>query len=176
MNQGNLEDVDELGAYVQQLVACQTRLRAYINAAVGNSANAADVLQRTNLVLWKKAAMFRRDAEFLPWALGVARNEVLGFIRDNARDRHVFSHEVASMLLDAASEHLSETQDRQELLSRCLERLPERSRNLLRLRYADDLSIEQIASQTDRTQDSVKSVLLRLRKKLEQCVQASLIV
>ena len=39
----------------KNLTACQSRLRGFILASLGNYADTADVLQRTNLILWKKA-------------------------------------------------------------------------------------------------------------------------
>ena len=95
------ERSEALEAYVQELTANQSRLRGFILASLGNYADAADVLQRTNLVLWKKAGEFRPGAEFLPWGLTIARYEVLSFLRDGQRDRHVYSTAVAELMLDA---------------------------------------------------------------------------
>jgi RNA polymerase sigma-70 factor (ECF subfamily) len=170
MNDGGDQDLD---AYVQQLTACQSRLRGYILASLGNYADTADVLQRTNLILWKKAGEFRRDADFLPWALTIARYEILSFLRDSQRDRHVYSADVATLMLDAAAE-ASEQNDRQLALRKCLEKVPRHSRELLWQRYGAEKSIRQIAAETQRSEDSVKSLFLRLRKSLERCVEADM--
>jgi DNA-directed RNA polymerase specialized sigma24 family protein len=55
-----------------------------------------------------------------------------------------------------------------------MERLPKRSRELLWFRYDEGKSIKQIAEESDRTQDSVKCLLLRVRKSLEKCIEAKL--
>lgn len=165
---------EALEAYVQELTACQGRLRGYILASLGNYADAADVLQRTNLVLWKKASEFRPGAEFLPWGLTIARYEVLSFLRDGQRDRHVYSTEVAELMLDSAEAEASDPNDRQAALRKCLERVPRRNRELLWQRYGAEMSIRQIAAESHRTEDSIKSLFLRIRKGLERCVEASL--
>jgi RNA polymerase sigma-70 factor, ECF subfamily len=162
---------DELDRYVQELIGCQGRLRAYILAALGNHANSADVLQRTNLALWKKAREFRAGAEFMPWALTIARYEILSFLRDHRRDRHVFCDDVATLMLDAAGNEVCDPGDREAALRQCLEKLPGRSRKLLWRRYDEGLSIKQIASETGRSEDSVKCHFLRLRKSLERCIE-----
>jgi RNA polymerase sigma-70 factor, ECF subfamily len=171
MSDGRSEALD---AYVQELTACQSRLRGYILASLGNYADAADVLQRTNLVLWKKASEFHTGAEFLPWALTFARYEVLSFLRDSQRDRHVYSTDVAEMMLDVATAEASDPNDRHLALRKCLEKVPRRSRDLLWQRYGAEKSIRQIAMDSHRTEDAVKSLFLRIRKSLERCVEAGL--
>lgn len=161
-------------AYVQALTANQGRLRGYILASLGNYADAADVLQRTNLVLWKKASEFRQGSDFLPWGLTIARYEVLTFLRDGQRDRHVYSTAVAEMMLDSAESAASEATDRQAALRKCLDKVPRRNRELLWQRYSEDMSIRQIAAQENRSEDSIKSLFLRIRKGLERCVEMSL--
>jgi RNA polymerase sigma-70 factor, ECF subfamily len=168
------ERSEALEAYVQQLTASQSRLRGYILASLGNYADAADVLQRTNLVLWKKAGEFRPGAEFLPWGLTIARYEVLSFLRDGQRDRHVYSTAVAELMLDSATAEASDANERQVALRKCLEKVPRRNRELLWQRYSAEMSIRQIAAEANRTEDSIKSLFLRIRKGLERCVEASL--
>jgi RNA polymerase sigma-70 factor, ECF subfamily len=166
------QDAEGLNAYVQNLTASQSRLRGFILASLGNYADTADVLQRTNLVLWKKAAEFRAGADFLPWALTIARYEILSFLRDSQRDRHVYSSDVASLMADVAAAEASDLNDRQVALRKCLEKVPQRSRELLWQRYGAEKSIRQIAADSARSEDAVKSLFLRIRKSLERCVEA----
>jgi RNA polymerase sigma-70 factor (ECF subfamily) len=167
-------EISGLDVFIQEIIKSQSRVRAYILAALGNHADADDVLQRTNLVLWKKAKEFRPGADFVPWALGIARYEVLSFLRSRRRERHVFSADVAMLMLDAAADEIATPGDRQMALLRCLERLPGRSRNLLWQRYNQEKSIKQIASETGRTDNSVKCHFLRLRKALERCIDSTM--
>ena len=106
-------EISGLDVFIQEIIKSQSRVRAYILAALGNHADADDVLQRTNLVLWKKAKEFRPGAEFVPWALGIARYEVLSFLRSRRRERHVFSADVAMLMLDAAADEIATPGDRQ---------------------------------------------------------------
>ena len=163
-----------LDVYVQDLTASQGRLRAFILASLGNYADTADVLQRTNLALWKKAREFHAGAAFLPWALTIARYEILSFLRDSKRDRHVFSNEVVSLMLDVAEGDSSETDERRHALSICLDKLPRQNRELLWMRYGEEQSIRAIAVSSQRSADAVKSLFLRIRKALETCVESRL--
>ena len=165
---------EDLDVYVQQLTASQGKLRGYILASLGDYANAADVLQQTNLTLWRKAPEFRSGEEFLPWALGIARYQILSFLRDHERDRLVFSENVARMMLDVAVEEMTDLGDRQLALRKCLEKVPPRSLELLRQRYEKGSSIRQIARDSQRSEDAIKSLFLRIRRSLEGCIETTL--
>lgn len=171
---GDSQNDPQLSEFIEKLTASQSILRAYILAALGNYNDAADVLQRTNLTLWKNADSFREGSEFMPWASTLAKYEILSFYRDRGRDRHVFSEEVATLMLQAVATQVPDVTDRQIALRHCLEKLPARSRDLLRHRYEGGASVAEIAAQTRRSEDSVKSAMLRVRKKLENCIEGRL--
>ena len=171
---GDGDTHDNLETYIQELTVNQGRLRGYILAALGNYANTADVLQRTNLTLWKKASEFRPGSAFLPWAFAIARFEILSFLRDHQRDRLVFSEDVAKLLLDAAVDELQDPGDRQAALRKCLEKLPRRSRDMLWHRYEHGKTIREIANESNRSEDSIKCLMLRVRRSLERCIEATL--
>ena len=44
-------------------------------------------MQGVALVLWAKFEQFREDGDFRSWAMGIARYEVLTWLRDRGRDR-----------------------------------------------------------------------------------------
>ncbi len=166
--------MDPSDTFLQQLTEHQTQLKGFILASLGHEADSQDVLQRTNLVLWKKAGEFRTDAAFLPWALGVARYEVLAFLRDRQRDHLIFDPDVVELMADAAQQQATELPDRLRALRTCLRQVPKKNLQLLNLRYVHGQSIRQVAEATGRTDDSVKSLLLRIRKRLGQCIEQRL--
>ena len=52
--------------FVTQITRVQRQLHAFILSVVWDMAEADDVLQETNLVLWQKADEFDRSRDFLP--------------------------------------------------------------------------------------------------------------
>ena len=54
---------DTTEQFVQQLAEHQSRLFGYVYSMLGDHSRAADVLQETNLVLWRKNAEFDPDPE-----------------------------------------------------------------------------------------------------------------
>jgi RNA polymerase sigma-70 factor (ECF subfamily) len=59
--------------FASLITSSQQRLYAYIRSLLDNSASAWDVLQETNVVLWKKQAEFQMGTNFDAWAFTVAR-------------------------------------------------------------------------------------------------------
>ena len=158
-------------AFIRMLTDHQVDLQAFIMSSLGNYPDTLDVLQLTNIALWKKAAQFQPGAPFLPWALTVAKFEVLAFMRVRRRDRHTFNSEVVELMVDVAAERSGEATARGQALRECIKQLPEPSREFLSVRYAHDHSIKQVAEKTGRSVDAVKSLYLRIRRVLERCVE-----
>src|SRR5690606_1942058 len=65
---------------------CQKRLFIYISLLMPNTADAHDVLQDTNLVLWQKFEQFEPGTSFFAWAREVARYRVLRYRQIHSRD------------------------------------------------------------------------------------------
>ena len=165
-------DESSLDVFIQELTATQSNLRAYVRASVGGNENdVADVLQRTNLLLWKNAAKFRPDAPFLPWAITLAKYEVLSFCRDRSRDRHVFPEDLATLMSEAAEETVTALAERKEALEECLESLPRKQHELLLLRYFEGKRLSQIAEVRQQSVDAVTSRLSRVRRALQRCIE-----
>ena len=60
------------------------------------------------------------------------------------------------------------------LARECVAELPGPMRELLALRYREELPVEQIADQMRRTQTWVWQVLFRLRQQLKACIEGKL--
>lgn len=161
-------------AFIQLLTIHQSSLRGYILSSLGNYADVEDVLQRSNLVLWRKCSEFRTGADFLPWAFAVARYEILAFIRDKQRDQLVFCPDVAELMMESYKSVQQQVSERQEALRNCVMRLPKRQLEILKLSYVANAPMREISQLTGRSVDGVKSLLVRIRKTLRACIENKL--
>ena len=64
--------------------------------------------------------------------------------------------------------------DRQQALNDCVKALPEKSKQLLALKYDESFSIAAIATRMEQSGDAVVKALLRLRQALASCVEKKL--
>lgn len=76
--------------FIRSLSESQNRLYGHIYSLPGNHHEAAEVLQETNLVLWRKLDEFRAGSDFIPRAFGAARFQVLARLGDTKRARARF--------------------------------------------------------------------------------------
>jgi RNA polymerase sigma-70 factor (ECF subfamily) len=163
--------IDRTESFVQHLTGCQTRLYAYILMLLPNHDDAADVLQETNLVLWRKADEFTEGTEFGAWACRIAHFQVLAWFRDAKRDRLVFDPELLGLMASQACTLSAEMDDRRRVLRMCMTRLTEREREMLGRRYDLGRSVKEIATELGQSPGAVATSLYRIRNELLLCVQ-----
>lgn len=163
-------------AFVRALTESQTALRGYCQASLGHGEEAKEALQRTSIVLFKKSTDWDPDTEFLRWAISVAKFEVLGVIRDRQRERqrYLFDSDVVEQMVDEAQHTVASSDHRTEALDACLAKLSAKNRDLLSAYYARGSSIEEIATSANRGLSAVKVMLLRLRRRLGECIEGQL--
>ena len=73
-------DGDE--AFVRLLTETQTDLLAYVLCFVPADRDAEDIVQRCNIVLWRKRESFEPGSNFKAWAFAVARWEILAVMKE----------------------------------------------------------------------------------------------
>jgi RNA polymerase sigma-70 factor (ECF subfamily) len=156
--------------FVRLLGRYQQRVYSFILTLVPHWADADEVLQETNIVLWRKFSEFQPDTDFVRWANQVAYFEVLKFRRRQQKDHLFFSdafvEEVAAEVMEM-SETLQLQRDR---LAGCLQKLSDRDRTLIHLRYDEGSSVKRVAEQLGRSADSVYKSLGRVRRMLIDCI------
>jgi RNA polymerase sigma-70 factor (ECF subfamily) len=159
--------------FAVQMTQCQRRLHAFIISMVWNSADADDLLQQTNLVLWEKAAEFDPARPFLPWAMRFAQLQVMAWLKTRQRQRLVFDDElVRAFAVDVAAEPAFDA--RRTALAACLQKLKQPQRDLVMRRYEPNGSVNAMAAAVGITPKAVSDRLRRIRQTLLDCVSKSL--
>lgn len=149
----------------------QTLLHSYIFALIQDASLVDDILQETNLVLWRKAAEYDIDQPFLPWARSIAWYQVKAATRNMSRDRLLFSESTMSLLASQAEEQETYLPTQQEIaLSECISSLSPKQQELVRFRYVEGLGVNTLSKQVNRPASSLSQALYTIRKVLKKCV------
>jgi RNA polymerase sigma-70 factor (ECF subfamily) len=158
--------------FVQLLTSHQSRLAGFIFALVPSDESAQDILQETNLVLWRKAKDFTsgEPEEFWAWASQVARYQVMAHKRDVLRDRHVLSETLMERIANVAQRVSADSDGRTEMLRACIDKLPAEKKQLVTDRFIAAESVEQIAVKTGKSPSAISKLLFRVRRALVECV------
>lgn len=153
-------------------------LIAYARSLLGNYAAADDVVQEAMLVVVKKFDQFEEGTSMLAWCRSIVRIEVLRAKQRNQRERPLCDR-LLDDAIDAAFDEYQvarrhdEAESWRKALRRCLERLPERGQGVLRARFADELSYQQIGERLGMTIEAVRKALFRFKKQVRSCVETS---
>lgn len=165
---------ERVEAFVQLLGQNQRRIFLFVMSMVPNYSDAEEIIQETNLVLWREFDQFRPGTNFAAWACRVALNQTLAWRKRKRRDRLEFSEAFLQAVADEASAEADRLEERARLLARCIEKLPERHRVLLRFRYGEGRAVDAIGRDLGRSADAVYRTLSRIRHSLHECVTHSL--
>jgi RNA polymerase sigma-70 factor (ECF subfamily) len=162
--------------FVRELTGAQASLWAYVLALHPDAGAAQDILQQTNLTLWRKAADFQPGTSFFAWASKAAYFHVLTYRRGMRRDRLVFNDEVFAYLAERQADRLAGRApgERATALRGCLEKLAPQSRRLLESRYAPGGSVQELARADGRSIAALSQLLYRIRETLQQCIESAL--
>ncbi len=149
--------------FEEQLVACQEQIRRYILSLVRDQHEAEELLQRTNLVLWRKRGGFEAGTSFTSWSFSVAKFEVFNRLRQLRRDRRIFLHQLREA---PAPEEATDTEAGESLaaLRECVKRLPLRDQELISMRYGSDCTLADYARRLRRSPGTLKARLFKIRE------------
>ncbi len=164
---------EQTGQFVERLTAAQSALYGSIHTLLAGATDAADVLQETNRVLWRKAATYDPTRPFLPWALTVARFEVLAHRKRQSRDRLVFDDDLLAQIAEEY-ERQAGRGGALQALEQCLQKLAPAQRELVDQRYLRGESVNDIALRQGRAANAVSALLYRIRALLAACVDHTL--
>ena len=149
-------------------------LRAFIRS-LGIRADAVDdVAQEVFLVAYRRYGDYDQALPFAAWLKGIARNLAANERRRQHRRGRLIEPSLAAALeaVDALGE--PEPVNAVAALRLCLDQLPGHSRELLRLRYEEDLDAADLGERLGREGNAVRQALFRVREVVRRCVEGRL--
>lgn len=148
----------------------QPKLLAYIISLVANVADAQDVLQESNRVVFAKLGELRRADRFAAWAYRIAYFQSLALLKKRRGDRLSFGDELLENIAELSEVAGEDSERSLGHLERCLARLQDRSRFVVSDFYYANLSIKAIAAKRAIQENHVTQILYRARKALHDCI------
>lgn len=132
---------------------------------LGSTEEAEDAVQD---ICYKVLTMNTVPDRFRPWLYKIARNYSLNIIRDRANQKEGNSEKHVSQIHDVLTGHLTRMvhEEQQQHMTELVDTLSDTHREVLRLRYVEELSRPEIAEVLDLSEQLVKSRLFEGLKKL----------
>ncbi len=169
-----MPDNDRTQEFLELLTSHDRALGVYVHSMVPAPHDADDILQQTKMILWRCFDQYESGTNFLAWARKTAFHQVLTHRRQKKREATPLSDEMLELLHDEVSK-LSDNGDRRgDALRACVAKLPAAHRQLVTLRYYEDLEIDGVAERIRSTVGAVYRALSRIRMNLMTCVEKEL--
>jgi RNA polymerase sigma-70 factor (ECF subfamily) len=130
---------------------------------------AEDVTQEIFIAVHRSLAGFRGDAQFSTWLWTLTHHKVAEFYRRHRRKQDpplVPLAEAASQSENSSMEFVEE----RDLVQRALQQLPQRYREIILLRFVDELPFREIAESLGQGLDAVKSLYRRAIVAVAACL------
>ncbi|MEZ6045940.1 MAG: sigma-70 family RNA polymerase sigma factor [Planctomycetaceae bacterium] len=169
----NTNDHQHHRDFLRLYTAHEAVIFGFVRSLLPRREDAREVMQEVAVILWEKFSEFDQSRDFRKWACGIARYEVLAWLRDHARERLLFDEALVNLL---AQEAIEETagESRRAALENCLQKLETPHKDLVLTAYAPGARIDLLAEKRGQTAMSLYKVLHRIRQTLLDCVERTL--
>jgi RNA polymerase sigma-70 factor (ECF subfamily) len=142
------------------------RIHRFILHALGpgNETDAEDILQETFMALAEALPFFRGQSSLFTFACAIAHRKTLSFIRTRARRGQLMNDHTTEVVRSIIEPRLDQD------LKNALAALSAEHREVLILKYVEDLTVSEIAGVLSLSQHAVESRLARARKALSKAL------
>ena len=155
----------------------QATLRGFLRVIGVRPDSVDDLAQETFLAAFRELDRFDDERDFGKWLRGIARNLARNEMRKSARRCRILNGELTDHLLaESEKGHAEEGYEEVDFraLRDCLEQLPDKSRQLVSARYADEWKAPYLADQFKMSATAVRLTLMRVRRQLKGCIDKRL--
>jgi len=167
--------MDRQEEFLKLFLKHQADIKAFVGSVLRDRHAREDVFQEVALILWREYDRYDPGRSFGAWARGIAAKRMMQQWEKSNRVPIPFSPDAIQAVVDAFDRTETIASARADALERCLEKLPEKSRRLLALRYEQSLKLNEIAERVNASLDAVHKALSRIRARLQQCVERRLL-
>ncbi len=147
------------------------RVYSYIRTLLPHSADAEEVFQETNVVLWEKFDQFEPGTNFGAWACRIAHFKVLNLLQQRKRETSWLGGSLLEQIGEQAVEMASELNADHQALADCLDKLSEADRRLIHRRYSDSATVKRVALELGRSPATAYRALERIHEALFRCIE-----
>ena len=143
----------------------------FVRSQTPNDATAEDITAHVFFKAITSASTFRGDGSYRAWIYRIAHNAVWTW--RNEKGRSLIAFEEVPDTVDPAPSPATQAivQEDRGLVWRKVAELPSAQREVVALRYIQELSVEEISQITDRSRGAVRILLHRARSKLRHSIE-----
>jgi RNA polymerase sigma-70 factor, ECF subfamily len=148
----------------------EDRIFGFILTFLPNLARAEDILQETMIIMWRKFGEFETGTNFGAWGIKIARFNLYKYHRSEQSNIIHFDSEA----LEVISQHVTDFEGPHanshiDALLHCFEKLEKKSKQIILLRYENNLKIPDISQKIGKSIRDTYRILARIQHALQKC-------
>jgi RNA polymerase sigma-70 factor (ECF subfamily) len=160
--------VGDRGAFEELVAQCQPRLRAFLAKMLSGKANVDDVTQDVWMEVFRDLRKLNDPGAFLPWMYRIARNRAFRALR---RKTHPTIPIDETDAISQATDERDFGADDARAVHAALDRLIPEHREVLLLRFIEDMSYDDIAKVIDVPIGTVRSRIHNAKRILRGIIE-----
>lgn len=157
-------------AFAQLINRYDRRLLYYVRRLLAETDSAFDVMQSTWLVVHRRLISLRSPEAFRVWLYRIAHDQAVSELRRKGL-RPVAMEQQPKDLPDDQQEQASDSFENAELVHRAITTLSFEHRQVLTLRFLEEMTVEEIAEITEIPAGTVKSRLHYAKLAIRKCIE-----
>ena len=151
----------------------ELRVRTYAAKVAPRPGMSEDIAQKAFLLALENIHKFDPAGDFGLWMQGIVRNVARQEWKKLAIHSRVERDGLSEYIEEIAAIPTADPSDDEHFLKKlrqCIERLPERGREIVKLHYSLGITCKEVAVRTGTQVGAVKMALVRIRRVLRDCV------
>ena len=163
----------------RQLLRRQDALTAYAFGLLRDWSLAEDAVQEVLLSVHQKDGALQLEGDIQAWAHVVVKNKAIDLLRKRGHERPLPDEDLIALVdqqfaLHIDPEYLARMERRKSAMRGCLPKLSDQALALLLRFYVEGASYRELATEVHRSADALRVTVLRIRKKLADCITKEL--
>ncbi|MFH1377355.1 MAG: sigma-70 family RNA polymerase sigma factor [Planctomycetota bacterium] len=154
----------------------QKRVRAFVAVFMPDENQVDDIAQEAFVRAFEMIGEYRANTNFYAWLKAIARNTLLAALKTKKRELAKREQYLEAMQKENSIYELEEGNTNDDAviqLKKCVEQLSESNQRMIRKRYTENRPLDSLSAELNRSVDSIKVSLFRIRKALKDCLESA---
>lgn len=155
----------ETEQFKRNILPLQPAMQRMAESLLHNEDDAADVVQDCLVTLWSEREKLQHIVNLEAWCITLVKRRCV----DSLRRKHP-NVEIDERTMALAEEEANNAEERLQLAMKFVEKLPDRQRQVVKLKHFDAADTDHIAAKLGITQGNVYTLLSRAYNSLKQMI------
>jgi RNA polymerase sigma-70 factor (ECF subfamily) len=171
----NLNESEDKEYFLSLFLKNHRRIYGFIASLVPNANDAEDLMQETLMVMWRRMSEFKPDTNFAAWGIAIAYRKIMKYRASRPNKALMFSEEAMQEIILRDEKLSHKSNDYMAALQRCLEKLKAEDRQVVRLRYENEIPVKRMTDILGGTLDNTYKKLARIHHLLQGCIRKTVV-